>query len=196
MTLRSCLRPLLARLAAFRDDVRGSLTLETALMMPMLAFFYVATFVWFDAFRAQNTSLKATYAIADMISRETVPLSEDYMNGLNTVFDYMTYSPAPTQLRITTAKCTADCEDDGARKLEVCWSWSTADVPDHTAASFSKIEGAIPLMVLGDTIVITETFMAYAPAFKVIASDTVLSHLTVTRPRFAPQIALETEKCY
>lgn len=190
------MRAILIRLAEFRDDVRGTLTMETALMMPMLAFFYVASFVWFDAFRAQNSTLKATYALADMISRETVPVSEGYLNGLNRVFDYMTFSQAPTQLRVSTAKCTADCESDTDRVLELCWSWSTADVSSLTAGTFNEVEDSIPLMALGDTVVITETFMSYQPAFNVLTDDAVLANRIVTRPRFAPQIALDTLKCY
>lgn len=190
------LRKFLARLAAFRDDLSGTLTVETALMMPMLAFFYVASFVWFDAFRSQNATIKATYTIADMISRETVPLSEDYLVGLNRVFDYMTFSHAPTQLRVTTAKCTENCEDDGSRKIEMCWSWATDDISEHTVGSFESVVDAIPLMVLGDTVVVTETFLSYQPAFNVLTGDKILANRVVTRPRFAPEIALETEQCY
>ncbi|MEL6205924.1 MAG: hypothetical protein AAFR47_11515 [Pseudomonadota bacterium] len=190
------LQKLAERVRRFAEDTRGTLTVETALMMPMLAFFYVATFVWFDAFRAQNTITKATYTIADMVSRETLPISNEYLSAMSDVFDWLTYSQAPTQLRFTTAKCTEDCEDDAARKLEMCWSWATSDIQEHTNTSFEGIEGYIPIMVLGDTVLIVESFMRYQPVFNVRIDDQVLSSSIIVRPRYAGKIDLGGESCY
>ena len=61
-----------ARLATFAQDARGSLSVEAALILPLLCWFYVASFVWFDAFRTQNANLKASYTLADMLSRANI----------------------------------------------------------------------------------------------------------------------------
>jgi Flp pilus assembly protein TadG len=174
----------------------GGLTVETVLLLPMLFFFYVAAYVWYDAFRSQNLTLKASYTIADMISRETVPVSEAYLNGLNTVFDFMTQSNAPTDVRVTAVKCIADCLDDDLRRLEMCWTWASGTVPVHDEQSFAAVQDTIPLMVLGDTVIITETFLLYEPAFNVLLDTKTLTNRIVTRPRFVPQILLGPQSCY
>lgn len=182
-----------ARLAQFRDDARGSLSVEAAMILPLLTWFYVGSFVWFDAFRVQNTNLKASYTIADMISREFNPVSDSYLNGLNTVFDYLTYSNHPTYVRVTVVHCTSPaptdpndpdpCMDDGARDLELCWSWATDGRPAHTAASLAGFIDKIPLMPRGDEIILTETFMAYEPSFSVGLGAQTFENYIVTRPR-------------
>ena len=196
LALRLALRVAQRRLRRFLASAGGGLTVETALVMPVLMLFYTAGFVWFDAFRAQNLTQKATYTIADMISRETVPLTPTYMSGLQTVYDYMTFPDQPSRLRVTAVKCTADCDDDTRRVLEMCWSWASADATPHDTDSFDAITDAIPLMALGDTAVITETGFVYEPAFDVMIGTKTLTNRLVTRPRFVPQVLLEEQRCY
>jgi hypothetical protein len=190
----------MTRFRRFLSDTAGSATVEAVLMLPLLCTFYVGTFVWFDAFRVQNTNLKAAYTISDMISRETVPIDATYLNGLNTVFDYLTYSNHPTYVRITTVKCTEDCDDDSARVLEICWSWATPGRTAHTETTFASFEDKIPLMPLGDTVIFAETFMAYEPPFNVGIGPQRFENFIVTRPRFAPEVELvsgaSTVSCY
>ena len=185
-----------AALHRFAREVRGSLSVETALVFPLLTGLYVGSFVWFDAFRAQNTNLKAAYTISDMISRETLPVDDVYLNGLNTIFDYLTFSRHPTHVRVTTVKCTDKCDDDAARDLEVCWSWASTGRLPHTQSSFAMFEDKVPLMPKGDTVIFTETFMAYEPAFNVGIGAQSFENFIVTRPRFAPQINYNGESCY
>lgn len=175
-------------LCRFGRDTRGTLSVEAALMLPMLCFFYVGSFVWFDAFRAQNTNLKAAYTLADMISRED-NVSDAYLNGLNTVFDYLTFSRHPTYVRATSITCRSDCENEAARDLDICWSWASAGRPALTAETFVQFEDKIPLMPLGDTVMFTETFMAYEPPFNVGIGPQRFENFVVTRPRFSPSVA-------
>jgi Flp pilus assembly protein TadG len=196
---RLALRPLArARraLRRFAADRRGTISVEAAVMMPFLLGLFAVSFVWFDAFRAKNNVLKATYTISDMISRETVPLPDAYFNGLSTVFDFMTATGQETRLRITAIKCTEDCADENLRKLEMCWSWATGNYTPHDTSTVPLVYDAVPLMVLGDTVVVTEGISEYSPLFDRWMGDITLRNTIVTRPRFAPQIAYGTEKCY
>lgn len=178
----------LRALRHFWRDQRGSLSVEAALILPLLTWIYVGSFVWFDAFRTQNANLKAAYTIADMLSRETVPVTETYLKGLNTVFDYLTTSSHPTYIRVTTVKCTTNCDTDAARTLEVNWSYATVGRPVLTTANISNYNAAIPLMPIGDTLIMVETFMAYEPIFNVGIAATSFENTVLTRPRFAPQL--------
>lgn len=183
-------------LRRFAADRRGTISVEAAVMMPFLLGLFAVSFVWFDAFRAKNNVLKATYTVADMISRETVPLPEAYFNGLSTVFNFMTATGEETRLRITAIKCIDDCADETLRELEMCWSWATGNYTPHDTSTVPLIYDAVPLMVLGDTVVVTEGISEYSPLFDRWMGDITLRNTIVTRPRFAPQIAYGTEKCY
>jgi len=186
-------------LTRFLRNDEGSLSVEAALMLPVLCTFYVGTFVWFDSFRVQNTNLKAAYTISDMISRES-EVDQSYLNDLNRVLDYLTYSNHPTYARVTTMKCVDDCDKEESRELEICWSWATPGRTKHDASSIQQFIPRIPLMPLGDTIVLTESFMAYEPIFDVGITPTSFEMLVVTRPRFSPDIPLASggsyERCY
>lgn len=176
-----------ARLSAFRDDARGSLSVEAALVLPLLCWFYVASFVWFDAFKAQNVNLKASYTLADMLSRETDPITESYLKGMNKVYDYLTTSRHPTYIRVTTVKCTDNCDTE-ARTLELGWSYATNGRSPHTNGTLAGFADRIPLMPKGDTVVLVETFMAYEPLFNAGLPARGFENYIITRPRFAPQL--------
>lgn len=178
----------LAAIRHFWSETRGSLSVEAALILPLLTWFYVGSFVWFDAFRTQNANLKAAYTIADMLSRETVPVTETYLKGLNTVFDYLTTSNHPTYIRVTTVRCLSACALDDSRVLEVGWSYATDGRAPITTAGIVAFNDTIPIMPQGDTLVLVETFMAYEPIFNVGITATTFENKVVTRPRFAPQL--------
>jgi len=177
-----------ARIARFRTETEGSLSVEAALILPLLTWLYVGSFVWFDAYRTQNANLKAAYTIADMLSRETTPVSNAYMEGLNTTFDYLTASNHPTYIRVTNLKCTDACDNDASRVLEVNWSYATEGRPALSTGDMTGYNDKIPLMPLGDTVILVETFMAFEPMFNVGLSATSFENYIVTRPRFAPQL--------
>ncbi len=52
-------RILPARLRAFAADETATATVETVLFLPVLLFVYLATFVFFDAFRVMTLNDKA-----------------------------------------------------------------------------------------------------------------------------------------
>jgi Flp pilus assembly protein TadG len=62
---------MLKRAKHFLRDSRAAVALETVLILPILIWAFVASFVFFDAYRVYSTSVKATYMVADMLSRQT-----------------------------------------------------------------------------------------------------------------------------
>uniref|UniRef100_UPI0039B5EE2A TadE/TadG family type IV pilus assembly protein n=1 Tax=Silicimonas sp. MF1-12-2 TaxID=3384793 RepID=UPI0039B5EE2A len=77
----------------FRRSEDGSLSIETVFALPMLVWAITATFVFWDAFKTLNVSQKATYTVADMLSRETQAINADYLTGMHELFDYLSSSP-------------------------------------------------------------------------------------------------------
>ncbi len=176
----------------FSRDEKGSLSIEAVFAFPMLFWAATATFTFFDAYKAQNTSYRANYTISDMLSRETDPVDQNYLDGLHKVFRYMTHSgPENTWIRVSVIRCTANCADQDNRQLEWVWSHSANGARSLTADDMTFYFDKIPLMAFGDRLIFVETSRQYSPPFAnalvSFAERNLVSHV-VTRPRFAPQL--------
>ena len=101
MTLLSQLRFFLAR---FRDETRGSVTVEFAMFMPVLFWAYAASYVFFDGYRQSSINLKAAYTIGDMISRETRTITPAYIDTMHEIAMLLTRDDSPMSLRITVIR--------------------------------------------------------------------------------------------
>jgi hypothetical protein len=179
MGLMSSLR---LKLRLFGHQTGGSMPTEGVMAFAFLIWWYIASFQFFDAFRQKNVTLKAAYTIADMISRETDPIDADYIAGLNTVFDYLTYSQHPTWIRVSSIYWDAD---DGQYRR----NWSIASDPSkpvYTDATIDAQSARIPVMPEGDTVILVETFMAYEPIFSIGLAAGWYDTFITTRPRFVP----------
>ena len=187
-------------LKALREDERDTMPVEGLLAFTFLAWWYMASFTFFDAFRQKNINLKAAYTIADMLSRETGPIAGDstsvqinqtYVNGLNTMFDYLTNSRQPTWIRVTSVYW-----DDNDNKYRVDWSATSGTGHDEmTTYMLQAYKDRIPVMPNGDTVVLVETFMAYTPVFKVGLDPRWFQTFITTAPRFASCVPWQTDGC-
>ena len=175
------------RIQEFIEDSRASVTLEALLMFPLLIWAYVSTFVFFDAFRTKNANMKAAYTISDMLSRQTNPVNQAYLDGLNEVYDFLASSPHPTWIRVSVV--TWD-EDDV--QFEVEWSESTKSQTAWTTESLDEIVPRIPAMSHADTVIIVETHMTYEPMFRLGLRTLDFDNFVVTSPRFAPRLCWDT----
>jgi hypothetical protein len=197
MQIMSLMRRSLRRFAA---DQRGAMPVEGLLAFTFLAWWYAASFQFFDALEQRNVNLKAAYTVADLMSRETGPDPDDptkvaiddgYVYGLNRVFDYLTFSNRPTWIRVSSVYW-----DAGQNRFRVEWSYATGS--GHQAqsdATLQTIAGRIPAMSVGDSAIVMETFMAYEPIFNVGLAARWYDTLIVTRPRFAACIPWDHYAC-
>lgn len=183
----------------FASDSRGAMPIEGLLAFTFLAWWYVASFQFFDALRQKNINLKAAYTVADLMSRETGPdasdpskvaIDDEYVKGLNRVFDYLTFSPRPTWIRVSSIFW-----DDTQKKFRVEWSYATGG---HTALNDTTLQdkkNRIPNMSVGDSAIMMETNMAYVPIFDVGLAARWYDTMVVTRPRFAACIPWDHYAC-
>ena len=174
------------RLLGFLKNTRGNMSAEAALILPVLFWAFIATFAFFDAFRQQNVAMKASYTLADMISRETETLAPSDISGLNDVFDYLTYSNHPSWIRVTSVRWDAVNSE-----FRVNWSHATKSNDALDDVTLQNKASLIPAMAVGDTIVLVETFMIYEPLFQVGLDASWTSNAVVTRPRFASQVVFD-----
>lgn len=182
-------------IARFCREESGLITAEAVISMPFLVWWYVGSFVFFDAYQARNVNLKAAYTIADMLSREDGSVNAAYITGLDSIYSYLaTGSGSNAEIRVTLVRCEENCDqDNGYRLLEVDWSQSTGDKAPLTDGDMATYLDNIPIMPTGDRVIVVETFIDYEPAWDVgILNPTDFNNLIVTRPRFVPQIAFDS----
>ncbi|MBV1869089.1 MAG: pilus assembly protein [Marinosulfonomonas sp.] len=176
----------------FRSEQDGTLSVEAVFAFPLLIWAATATYTFFDAYKAQNASFRANYTISDILSRETESVDLAYLNGLMTVFRFMTFGDAATSwIRVSLVQCTADCTDEASRDLEFDWSHGANGAPSLLAADFDVYGSKIPLFPIGDKLILVETSLDYTPPFANMLVSfperKLVSHV-VTRPRFGPQL--------
>ncbi|MCL4189037.1 MAG: hypothetical protein KJZ85_15660 [Rhodobacteraceae bacterium] len=173
------------RIRRFRRDERGAMSVEALLILPMLLWAYMAMFIYWDAFRAINTHTKATYTVADMLSREMNPVSSAYIDGLASIHRFITQVPSgDSYIRVTHFQY--DEENDA---FVVLWSRSTAGAPPGlNAAGLGGMRDRVPVMADADTAVLVEAWRVFRPRLDVGIGDRVFNEFTVVRPRFLSPI--------
>ncbi len=186
--LRHC-QSLLRR---FRRSERGSFSVETVMIFPLLIFAYVGIFTFFDAFRALNLNIRSSYTIGDMLSRETNPVGPDYIEGLNKIQALLSGSDYATILRVTVIRYDADDNE-----IELVWSAVDGGTGKHIkelkTSTLEEITAQVPVMSHGDVNIVVETWSGFTPAFAFGIDAYYFEHLVVTRPRFAPQLVWDNK---
>jgi len=180
------LASLRAALARFRDQTRGSLSVEAVIILPILIWAFTASIVWFDAFRVQNTNLKAGYAVSDALSRQTAAVTPAYLEGMRDVYAFLSNTRNRADLRVTSIERDPN---DGSNR--VVWSYGTGEMQALNNADLLDRAGSIPIIAAGDTIIFVETIMSYVPPINVGLLARTFTNEIPTRPRFAPQMVFD-----
>lgn len=187
-------------LSRFRTDERGSIPIEGLLGALMLLTWYAVAFQFYDAFRMRAVATRASYTVADMLSREKLNVGPTYVGGMQKVFDFITNATINRQtwIRVTMFHCPATETDkrpcDGETKdfavdrdgsgNEVSYA-TLADISTHTDASL-KLEGyRIPKMAAGDTAVLLESSYWYNPVLGIGTKELAVDGKNFTRNGFA-----------
>lgn len=178
-------------LQRFAREDRGALVAEAVLVLPFMLWSYLALFVYWDAYRAMNTVQKAAYTVADMISREMVAVNDNYIYGMDAMLEYMIDQDQDAKTRVSSITWS-----DTNKRFEVLWSRSPGNaLTPLTTTTLQAFKSQIPMMALGDTVVLVEVEVNYHPAFNVGVGNQVLKQFIVTRPRFVPKVCLTGVVC-
>ena len=177
------IRTLLTKLKSFRDDTKGSVTVEFALMMPLLFWAYVGTYVFFDGYRQSAINLKAAYTVGDMISRETQAINNDYMDSMFELTKLLIRTNSDMSLRVTVLRWD---EEDNQYYLD--WSSARGGAVAMTESQLVGVALKLPVMPDEERVILVETWNTWTPAFRVGLEQTSLDNFVFTRPRFAPQV--------
>ena len=188
----SIFSPMTRLLRRYRDRTQGSMVIEAIFAVPVLAMGMTGFFTFWDAYRTQNEVQKATYAVADMLSREMVPATPAFLDGLEDILEYLVREDA--RLRFTSIRRTSD-GPTGATGLDVLWSYSPSNgLPVLTDTTVGTVEPALPMMAIGSNIVLLEVEVPFAPMTDIL-SVSLLTERVAMRPRFLPTLCLTTTTC-
>jgi len=167
----------------FAADESGTVLPEAVIVLPSMFWAYLATFVWFDAFRSETEYMKAAYAMADAVSREVSPITDNYMDSMSKMLDFMTSSPRDVQLRVSII-----CWSENQQKYSVAWSQTRGGASKQDNNTINNYEAHLPNFKQGDQVILLETFTRWEPAFNMGLKPREIYNAIVTRPRFAPQV--------
>lgn len=172
-------------LKRFRRGEDGSLSVEAALIFPMLIWCYLAMHVYFDAYRQNTIAERATYTVADMVSRfepgtdpATDNINNAYVNSMRRMLNFLTTSPNSTRMRLSIV----EWDEDNSEHI-VFWSRSRGGVQRLNAARIGQVSPRIPVMTDGTRVIVFEAWIDYQPAFNIGLDPFTNYKVVVTRPR-------------
>jgi len=169
----------------FRISEHGGLTVEAVLIIPIVVWALTATFVFWDAFKTINISQKATYTIADTLSRETSAIDTDYMTASHELYDYLMGGAGNNALRVSVIGMSQD-PITFQKSMTLEWSQGVGGVSGYT--DLSVLKDRVPDMAPGDQLIVVESEQEWAPAFAVGLASYRFREVAISRPRFAPQL--------
>jgi len=177
-------------LRRFRRDEGGTITIEAVIMFPTLFVSCLATYVFFDAFRAQSVNLKAAYTISDALSREDRYITGTYLTNLWRMHGFLTHSNRDTKLRVSVIAWDQD-EDT----YYVCWSQNRGEAGNLVNSELKAWAEAerIPVLPPNEGVLLVQTWVTHEPIFSIGRNFSLeFEDFVVTSPRFAPQVMWST----
>ena len=180
-----------SRVQSFRDDTRGSVSVEAALIFPVVMWAMLAMFVFFEGYRQTAINQKAANTIADMFSRETESITPVYIDNTKDLFDLLAEANAETKIRISVLKWSN-------RRTEYQVDWSQARGAGLSALSTADLQvmaGNLPVLPDQERVVLIETWGTFEPLFNIGMDDVVMRSFVYTRLRFAPQLRYCNNEC-
>lgn len=167
----------------FAEDETGVVAAEAVITLPILAWAYAATFVWFDAFKSETQYMKAAYALADAISREMAPITPTYIDSVEKMLNFMTDSAERVQVRVSIVCWSVDDEE-----YRVAWSQTRGGADALSNANVNNYSAHLPSMTQYEELIFLETWTVWEPAFNMGLEARTMYNPIVTKPRFAAQV--------
>lgn len=171
----------------YLTDESAAASFESVIVFPFLAWAWVGTFAFFDAYRVYNTSIKATFTIADLISRQTSTVYGYDIEGMANMLQAMIRDTDGVEMRVTQIL------RDNEGNYQVDWSHATGTQAQLFTANLAAIEDQLPDMANGERVVLVESFVDYEPGFNIGINDLTFENFTLTRPRYAGQVPYDDE---
>lgn len=176
-------------LRRLRRDEHGTVAIETVLIAPLLMLGLFFSYEAYGLFRQQSLREKATYTVADILSRETAIVTDTYIDNVKQVFDMMS-GTANSQLRISVVRYR-NSPSQGIDQFDLRWSEVRGAGPlsPLTDAAVRNAHATFPIMDDGEEIIFVESRGTFvSPVSTGYFDENMLSTRMFVIPRFAPQV--------
>jgi Flp pilus assembly protein TadG len=151
------------KVKSFAREERGSIVLETVVMLPLLLWALLAMIVYWDAFRTVNRLHKATYALSDTLSRQQAAIPAATVDQWDNFVAYMMHNDHVVDVRVTAYRWVP-----ANNRFEVLWSRSPGNARTQlTTSSLQTYAAKLPISDAGKYHVLTETWVNYEPPLSV-----------------------------
>jgi hypothetical protein len=178
------LNALISRLKSFRDDTRGTVAVEAAVIFPFIMWTFLAMFVFFDGYRQTAINHKAANTIADMMSRESDSITNTYIDNTRELFNILADTPSNLRLRISVIKWTKRHQN-----YRVVWSKTRGEsVSPLTHDDVGNWDNKLPVVPNQERIILVETWSTYNAPFNIGMDPVEINTFVFTRLRFSPQL--------
>jgi hypothetical protein len=168
----------------------GTFSVETVLVFPLLFWAFGAMFVFWDGFKLNNNAISGTYTVADLVSRQTSPITPTFLTGIDSVFERIVQTRQGTELRVTVVRMAVGPDPVlQPTRLELVWSKGTQGMAGLSNAD--NLDDILPLMAVGASIIMVETEAGWTPPLTWIVRDRTFKNRVFTSPRFVPQVKFD-----
>lgn len=177
----------LQKLRRFAKDSAGNMSLEMALLMPFAIGLVAAGYAFHDGFREKTININAAYTISDALSRETDPITPDYMDGMHELLEFLTGGNNNTALRVTMVRWNK-------HEQEYRRDWSKTRGPMDSLTNHDLNDALVenlPDLLHNERVIVVETATDYLPPIILkwgYDGRVNLYNFAFTRPRFAPKL--------
>lgn len=200
------MRKIMTFIKNFKDNTKGSVAVEVAIILPVLLWALAAMAIYFDVFRTKSTAEKASFTISDALSRETNAITPDFVTNTRVLFDEMVGLVTPTtvddpeiveqqlvpddvQAQASSMRISVITWNESDAAYELQWSETRGDeFLTYQQADMADLVEALPNMADQDTVILVETHFTYSPTLNVGLGDRDINTFVFTRPRYAPQL--------
>ncbi len=179
----------------FAKDQYGMLSIELAILLPVMFLWFAGTFVFFNAFHKWLKSVKANYTVADLISRQQHK-EVAFFYALDPIFDEISQTEDDANSYFTVTLVEWDYTDPDNPDLVIYCSESTKTAPlTQTNIQVADIESRIPALIPeGDRVALVTSYSPYTPIFDWVGIPaTTFKNDMVTPFRFTGK--LEISEC-
>ena len=164
-------------LSRFRRSETGATTVEFMIVMPLIVFWFGGTYTFFHAYSEWTRSVKATYTVADILSRQ-LTVDNDYIDRMNTLYaSIMGEENNDVWIRVSSIEMTSN-------GLNIDWSQPFGL---HNALETNEEipTELIPNLIEGETVILVESHIPYVPFQSYIGiEESTLTKKVVVSPRF------------
>lgn len=181
-----------AALSRFRSATDGVMTIEMVICLPFLFWMITTSYELYEVHRYKAARVKATYTVADMLSREMLPVNDTYVDGAKSLFDDQTLDHGQNQVRMSVVMFNSDDNEYSVRWSEVRGTGPMAKLAD---ADVATAHDELPILQGGEELIIVESTSVYTPIFVYpgLNNDYTVNTKVFTGIRFAPQLCWEVE---